>query len=576
MTIARSLHPSANTAGAAEKRPDAERFADWLLTIGCVAGLTAVTAILAYRIFHGITLVGIGGVDSFLYVKQADDMLHGKPDADATRLSFDALNYLAMKTLGVNDYALRGFIGVAACLNVVMLFFLAWRISGNALVGLAAAATYAFNPVVVSFAMTELPHTYSAAFVLMGVAAWLPTRSANVNRRSQLLYGGFAGCFFALAVFTHEDLIFLAALFGLLTAFADPHRKSSAWSARLQQAVAPLGCFALGFAAGFAVLMLITGIGPAELARQVPARSSYIAQTTALAGGHFFANTAPRIFASIKELMDLNLQRLAIVALFAVPVAFAVFRGRRLKTALLLEGAMLGYFFLFFIMQAFLETNSDYARVFVPPLGLGILVTFCGGYLIAKSLLEKSAIRFPAAILALLTVGFCAYAVAPYHLNKFRFPAVSPSRQLYDALSGEVGPGKRLLLPTCFGLDVPWWGPGSPVYFGGNAVSLLVNELEPFDAFVAKHSIRYVFVASAFNALEIMSQPQIAHVFSTFYGVELPPEIKGILPASPSLRITWPPQACAFEAELLRKAALAHGGRLISSLPALGDVYALP
>ncbi len=534
-------------------------------------------AILAYRIFHGITLVGIGGVDTFQYVQQAADLVHGNPHVEETRLSDYALNYLAMKMLGVNDYALRGFIGAAALANVAMLFFIALRITKSALVGLAAAVTYAFNPAVVSYAMVELPHTYSATFVLAAVVAWLPTRSAHVSGRLQLLCSGLAGCFLALAVLTHEDQIFLAAMFGLLIGFSGLYEHPLGWPVRLRQAVAPLSCFAIGFAAGVAVPMLITGIGPMALAHRIPVRSSDIVQTTAQAGGHFFSDTAPRIFTGVSELMQSGLDQLAIVALFAVPFALAIFRSKRLTTVLLLEVALLGYFLLFFIMQAFLETNSDYARVFVPLLGPGILVTFCGGYLIAKSLLEKTTIRFPAVVLGLLTVGFCAYAVAPYHIKKFRAPTVSASRQLYDALSGKVGAGGRLLLPTCFGLDAPWWGPGSPVYFGDNAVSPLVHELKPLDAFIAEHSIRYVLVASTSgNALEIMSRPQILHVFSAFYGVEPPPEIEGTLPASRSIRITWPPAACAFEAELLQKDALAHGGRLISSLPALGDVYALP
>jgi hypothetical protein len=548
--------------------------------VACIVGLASLIAIVTYRIFCGITTIGINGVDAFLYVKDACDLLKGKVDLHATRISFYMLNYFAMKTLGANDYAVRAFIGVVALLNILLVYIISVRLSASLVVGLAAAVAYAFNPIVLSYAMTELPHIYGAFFVLSASAAWLLSIDLGANRLVQLFCCGLTGLCLALATSTHEDLVFFVLVFAPLSMMALPRKEAQELRSRTRYSLASLACFGFGFALGIAVPMFVIGIGPFGVAHKLFATGTYMQGETARQGDHFLQSTAPRFLTSVVELMGTRLSILSAVGFAVVPLAFAWFRAHRVLEAASLQLAVLGYASAFFVMQALLETNNDYARVLIPVLGLSMVATFGGYYSAIQLFLARLRVRFAAVPAGLIVAAFGAYVAAEYHPFTFSRPAVSVPRQLYDVLKLRVTPTQRLLLPTCFGFWTggDWWGPASPVYFGENAISLLWHQPEPFEHFITTNSIEYILVPTTYT-LQIMPVEEIQGIFAKFYGAALPPEIEKTIIAYPIgglMRTMWSEQACAFESDLLRQATLKRGGRLLTSLPSIGDLYEVP
>jgi hypothetical protein len=556
------------------------RIASWqsiLINIACIVGLALLIAIVAYRVFSGITTVGISGVDAFLYVKNAYDSLKGKVDPNATRISFHMLNYFAMRTLGANDYAVRAFIGATALLNILMVYIISVRLSASAVAGLAAAVAYAFNPIVLPYAMSELPHIYGAFFVLSASAAWLVSIDLDASRRMQLLCCGLTGLCLALATSTHEDLIFLAFAFALLSMIALSRKQSCAFRTRAQDMLGSVTCFGVGFVIGITGPMLVTGIGPREVFQNVLATGAYMQLVTAREGQQFLQSTAPRFLTSLIELMGVRLSVLSAVAFVLVPLALGAFRSQRAKVTALVQVAVVVYIVLFFAMQIFLETNNDYARVFIPVLGLSISATVGGCYLVIQLLFTRLRVKFASFLAGLIIAGLCSYTAAEYRPFAFARPGVSVPRQLYDALQMKVTATQRLFLPTCFGSWTAgdWWGPASPVYFGENAISLLWHQPEAFEDFITTHSIRYILVTTAYT-LQIMPLEEIQGIFSKFYGAVLPPAIEKTLITQRiggRMRTTWSQEACALEGDILRGATLKRGGQLLTSLPSIGELY---
>src|SRR5690242_9175243 len=76
------------------------RHADVIGLILSLLLLATAIVLVGYRLFAGITTVGMTGVDTFDYWRVANDFLHGHYDSEYHRLSFYALNALALKLLG--------------------------------------------------------------------------------------------------------------------------------------------------------------------------------------------------------------------------------------------------------------------------------------------------------------------------------------------------------------------------------------------------------------------------------------------------------------------------------------------
>ena len=541
----------------------------------------------AYRLFSGITMVGMSGVDTFEYWKYAKELIEGRADFIFDRLSFYALNMLALETLGINDYAIRAFIGAAQIANLALVYLLALRISRNPLVALSAAALYALNPVIISYAATELPHIYSVTFVLLAAhcAVWAIADGSPAGIR--LIAAAAAGFFAAGAFLTHEDLILLAVGLGCALVLIVPNRGLSV--SRVTGSTVVGTAFAGGFFSGLLWPMLVTGVGPSKLIADFFAvRAMMDANTLLRTGGAVFLTTAPRIFQNLAEFIGQPLFAVTLFVMVAAPLFQLWRRSERLREPLALEAMAVSHIALLVcIGRVYLE--GSYNRVFLPAVALLLVFSLCSGYALARfALTHVMTGRNAQAVTTMLCVMVAAATLLAYQPQVYAAPPLSPHRKVYDAVKDLVTVKGKLLLPACFApaedfsLQVDWVGIGSEVYLGPNAVSVyLARELEPFEKLIGEHSIRFVLVADTYIR-GMMSRERVEETFAIVYGVPLPPDTRDSLDVAPQqiwpgeMRVIWSQPACSFETKVLRRLLLERHAQVVARVPDVGEVYELP
>ena len=554
------------------------------LRLACFLGACLIMAFISYRLFAGITLVGMQGFDTFVYWDAADRILQGRTDFYADRLAFYAFNVLAMKLLGINDYALRLFVGAAAVINIGLVYFLSYRVCVNAMVALAVTAVYAFNPTILLNSGMELPHIYGATLVVAAAITALYAIDPAIAPRLRSIYIGLTGFFLALAAFTHEDLIILALAFAVLLGLMVPRKKPLWAGASLRSVLSAAMYFGSGFVFGVAGPMVVLGIAPDKVFHDIYEIGSDVEQTTVHTWEYFGVIASRMLHNVVSESLGPRLSIIAGIAIPGIPLAYAVFRTKTLKAALVLEAVALTYSFGFLLAQRNFETNYNYSRVFVPVTGLIVVFSICGLYLIAQSILEARVTRgYASFVTTLLICTAAALVVAGYHPASYQPRAVSISRNLYNGLKNIVTSQRRLLLPACSAEAAVSnkVGVSSEVYLGRRVVSLLTTPVDDFDSFLAAHSIRYVLVPGGFG-ISAIKLDDLRHLFSIFYGAQLPANVeRSLANAGPAVyhrdRVNLTLEACAFEAATLRRKLLERHSRVIVSLPnGLGDVYELP
>jgi hypothetical protein len=551
------------------------RRAHGALLLLSLALLAAVMALAGYRLFHGITRVGMTGVDNFDYWRIADELLHGRYDTDYHRLSFYALNALALKVLGANDYAIRAFVDGFAVLNIALVYLLAQRVAGNAAIALVAAALYAFNPTVLLYTGTELPHVTGATFVLF--AALLAPRAADptTDLRRRAAASFLMGVSVTAAVLTHEDLAFLGI--GYLIVLALPLTVSAlppAPAARGRGVALNAGAFVFGTLAAAACLMIGFGVTPWKMLHDfLLVREEFDANTAVRTGGEFFATVPVRMLRNFTvDTMGRTVTALAALVAVIAPIAFAMRRCEWLKLLLMVEIPILAYIAGFLgVAQIYLE--GTYQRLFIPLIGPTLVLAVGGAYLLLRPLLRWGA--------AVLIVTWAAYVVVGNRPWNFPSPGVNGYRQLYDAVKDRVTPERKLLLPACYAIGYPWVGVGSPVYLDGNAVSIyLLRDFVSLDALIAANHVGYVYVATT-PLPGMWPRERIERLFRETYGA---PMDRALLDALPRVsqqvwrgdaRVEWTGAACAYEAESLRRLLEARGARVALTIPGMGDIYQL-
>ncbi|MBV8755447.1 MAG: hypothetical protein JO328_21545 [Hyphomicrobiales bacterium] len=567
--------PSA-VASAAAGRLISFRHARAAVALVCLAMLIAIMTLLARRLFAGMTSVGMTGIDTFAYWKDANDLLHGEHDFLSERPAFDALNVLAFKTLGVNDYAIRAFIAAFAVANVALVYLLSLAVARNALVALAAAGVYAFNPTLLAYAGTELPHVTGATFVLIAALCAVLAISADANFRARLAATFMVGAASTSAIFTHEDLAFLAAgyLIVILLPLAVPADRPLVSGGRARMAAAALAAFVLGSAAGAAWPLLATGFEPERILHDMRALEATLDQNSAvrLAGDWWIV---PRRF--LKEItvdtFGRTITALATGAAVAVPAAFLWKRADDLRRLFTLEIPIVLYIAAFLlVIPIYLE--GTYKRLIVPLAALIIVFAVGGTYLLSQRLLRGLA--------GIAIVAWAAYVVIGGKPWQFATPPVTPYRALYDEIKDRVTAHRKLLLPACYAVYKPWVGIGSPVYLGDNAVPIYpMQNLVSFDALIAANHIGYVYVALEPPRGGMWERDRIEQLFVTTYGVAPDPGLLDRLPRVPQevwrndTKVEWSPEACAFEAKVMRQLLDRRGARVVLMIPGMADIYEL-
>jgi hypothetical protein len=560
-----------NSAPPAKSRVPRPWLADGL-NLACLALLCGVVGLAAVRLFSGIAEVGMNGVDTFEYWKYANEILHGKADFIYDRLAFYAINVAALKIIGANDYAIRAFVAGFALLNIAFVYALAWLVARSVVVALAIAALYAFNPTILNYAATELPHVTGATFVLLSALLALPASDEKAALRTRLIASFLLGAALAGAALTHEDLAFLGIGYALAIA-APPALSKGPPAPRCRDLALALASLVLGAAVGAALLMLAFEIGPAKILRDfVQLRAEFDENTIVRTGGDFFQTVTLRMIKNFTvDTLGRVVTAFAIVIAVIVPVEFAWRRSERTRMLLTLEIPVLIYVAGFLgVAQVYLE--GTYQRLFIPLIGPTLVFAVCGVYLMLRPLLHW--------IAAAMVFAWAAYVVVGHKPWNFSPPAVSLHRQLYDALKDRVTSERKLLLPACYAVYRPWVGVGSPVYLGDNAVPIYpMRDLVSFDTLLATDHIGYVYVPGA-QTFGMWPRERIEQLFLVTYGVPMDPALLNNLPRVSQevwrgdTKVSWTEEACAFEAQVLRRLLRERGARLVATTP--GEIYEWP
>lgn len=533
----------------------------------CLALLGVLMGLVAHRLFTGITKTGMTGVDPFQYWSVTYGLLHGHYDFDTHRLAFYVLNALALELLGSNDYAIRAFVGGFAVLNIVLVYLLAYRLAANSVIALAAAALYAFNPIVLRYAALEMPHVAGATFVLLGALLALRAADQSSDWRARGVASFVLGMSLAAAAMTHEDLIFVGVGYFIVVALplarvtSRPHAALNA------------GLFVLGAAAAGGCLMIAFGLTPWKLVHDlVQQRGEYATDADVRTGGEFFATVPVRILRNFTvDTVGSVATALAALVAAVAPIGLAVRRDHRLKMLMTLELPLVVYLTGFLAVSPIFLGN--YQRMFVPLIGPMLVLAICGVFLLVRPPLRWAT--------AAAIVAWTAYIVVDQRPWSLVPPVVSAYRQLYDALKDRVTSQRKLLLPACFAIDFPYVGIGSDVYLGGNVVPIyLLQHFVGLDALIAANRVGYVFVPDA-PRRGMWPRERVEQLFRETYGVAMD---RTMLEALPRLsqdlwrgdtRVEWTGTACHYEAQVLRRLLDERGSRVVLTVHDLGDVYEL-
>jgi hypothetical protein len=244
-------------------------------------------------------------------------------------------------------------------------------------------------------------------------------------------------------------------------------------------------------------------------------------------------------------------------------------RSERLRMLLTIEIPVAVYVAGFLgIAQIYLEGN--YQRLFVPLLGPTIVFALCGAYLLVPVR------RWVAAVTIVVWAAYVVIAPRPWN---FAPPAVSPYRQLYDAVKDRVTPQRKLLLPACYAIGQTWVGIGSSVYLGADVVPIyLLQDFVSLDALIAANHVGYVYLPST-PLPGMWPRERIEQLFRGTYGEPIDPAVLDALPRVSQqvwrgdTRVEWTKAACADEENLLRRRLEEQGARLAWTVRNLGDFY---
>lgn len=549
------------------------------------AGILLLVSLLGYvgvQLFSGITVSGMRGVDTFTYWKYANALVHGQKISETSRVVLYLLDAAALKLIGVNDYSIRALIAVAALFNIILVFFVALKLSGNSIIAVCAAAVYSLNPMTLYYSRLELPHVFAALGVLSISLFSLAALNYNKSRRARLAQVFAVGFFSAATCLIHEDLVFVGICFDALVVFLFARGGEQSGEGRLRETLIVACVLAFGGIFGVAVPLLISGVEPNRVVADFLATHNALeANTLVRTGGAVLRGVARKVFNNlIFDLLGLYLACTVALGLIVVPVMFVTKRSERLLRLLAIEVVVAGYFTAFVaLVHVYLE--GSYARIFIPIFALIAPFTVCALYTVCELLLKAMGIRAWQGAFAATAILACCYGPLVAHDYRSEIIRRGPSydRELYDAAKGIVGSHARLLLPACYELPARWVGVGSDVYLGQKVVPLfLARNLSGFSDFLERHSIRYVYVPDRFER-GLSSLKRVRKIFVKFYGVRFDKQIRADFELAPQniypgdKRVEWTRAACMTEKTLLLRDVKAEGGVPVAEVDSAGRIY---
>lgn len=425
----------------------------------------------AFLRFHRITEEGVTEEDSVGYYRIALLWLDGEYNLwweQFYRPVVYALDALALRVFGINDYAIKVFSGVCDLGTVALVIYVGKQLTGKYLPGLLAAQLYAVVPFVVRYARTAMPHALSTFCVAAAVAAFCVDRSRGLALSLRLLRDGVAGALLAVAAHTHAELALLGPGFFAAQCCEElpaPRR----WGVRLGR----LYCRGLVLSIGFAI-PCVGGVLFFGFDRVKSVFETEFGQTTftpAYVESTPLYQAPARIFTVSSE--TLYGHAWLFPAFILMPfLAWAVVKYRHGKTAHLAGLAPLVLLAMYALLFPFTigAFDATYIRIILPILPLVYLTFACGAWQLVGELRPPTRGAAFAACAVALFATTSNGLFNPYFFRKSAEFRTSRFRSVYDEIGDRVTPERRLLIVPAFANSNV--GYQLPFYFGENAVFL--------------------------------------------------------------------------------------------------------
>ncbi len=456
--------------------------------------------------FQALTQQGICPGDGVKYTQEALRWATGKPPTflreEFYRPVAHFLQGLALRTFGVNDYAIKLMHGLMDIVSILLLYRIAWLLTRSPWPGLAACLMYASLSTVVALARMEMLHTESTFFTLWAVFFFVVfiVRDQTPPLRHSISYFWLAGAGLSLglAANTHADQALLAP--GMVT-FLFIASFRSAWTRlSMKQFLLTATIFSAAFFTPYVV-----GIGVFGFHKVLTVFSNEVFQFRELEISTYHTLSKPilayRIVAStLSYFFGSHALAAGVLALGGVGI---MIRRRWIK-APLPENSYLPLFLLLTYITLYTLLFSSFeprfGRIMLPLLPLFLIFLFQWYYLWLTDLRRiKSRGRYWG------TLGFIGavlfwWGISPNTVTKLRIEKTE-YRYVYDLIKTRVdGRNKMLVTPIAI---VPYSrGFRCDLYFGEDAVyqnQLPLTEeytLEALWDLLKNKSIRFVWVGN--------------------------------------------------------------------------------
>ncbi|MBF0614671.1 MAG: phospholipid carrier-dependent glycosyltransferase [Magnetococcales bacterium] len=439
--------------------------------------------------FYNIQTVGVLEQDSFLYWHYAAYWSDGH---FTFRASSDSPSFyrplaffmygLVVKWFPYQDYAIRAFNGLVDLINVFLVYRIGGRIS-DIRVGLCAALLYAFSPVMIRFARTELLHTISILFLLLAIYYYVKYLECAYRKHWTMLAA--SGLMLSLGVHVHTSIGFFVFGFGILMLLDALSQKRQE---RLQrhELLKNIGIFGVSFVLPVSIILMIFAgqfVGIAENVMYMIHERGGSAFNMRDIFSRFYDISLLQKFISYSILVPSQVIHGLFLANLVMIVINFMYRSsiniKRFVPILMATGFVLA-------LRLILPKETDLKNL--TPLVPLLMLQFCVTIHAILLILYKKAPM--GAVFVLISVYWLGTGV-PVIYNQLTSQSVSHYRILHNDLK-ELVTGSDKILFTDDPTDYTKPEAIRP-YFGNNAVYYHHCD-EPLDVFIERNQVKWILV----------------------------------------------------------------------------------
>lgn len=450
----------------------------------------------AYCRLINITQIGIDGSDTFQYWHIATSwakgvFAFGDPVKNDPRTFYRPLAYLiygvTVKFFGHYDFSIRLVNVFANIISIVLIFFIGKKVKSPWL-GFFAAVSYSFLSNVLYYCRTELLHILTGTFVLLSVWFFLKAVERN-SPKKWFLYLALAGLALSCGANTHPDIAYIAPgyiLFLLFYSFAKEGFASKVKDFIINSLVFSMSFFSLYIVGGLCFGFMRIYRGFREIKSVTSTNSSFGAMIKS-----FPVSFQLRLHKYIVS--NVGTEIFFIIFIICIGILLFILCYNFFKKHPFDKDAIGPILFtiliIFYVSGNSLITDKRISpRLFIPMLPL----VFISTYAIIYMALKKIPWKYCSIVTVAIISSFIIYnAKVPLNIKRYKAARPSVYREVYNVLGDKVNSQNKLLILPC---SIYYAAGFSTIsYFGEEAVVYARNCREPFDNFIKRNNIRYIF-----------------------------------------------------------------------------------